>query len=154
MSVRWRFSSYESNIRQLWVRLGSGLFICYLPKGSFGWFLCSFIHNLLLAAFTHAPYLLVSAGQSTSLPPPPASEQGYLLLSHLFGKPGPHRRLALPKRRGNLRGHSPSPAVRLGGYTASRIPLVRSANGNGNGILFLFISVKPNLPTSVSSVKC
>ena len=38
----------------------------------------------------------------------------------------------------------------VGGYTACGIPLVRSANGNGNGILFPFVSVKKIFESSVS----
>ena len=37
----------------------------------------------------------------------------------------------------------------LGGYTACGILLVRSANGNGNGIPFLFIYIKKNCESSV-----
>ena len=40
--------------------------------------------------------------------------------------------------------------VGVGGYMACRIPLIWSANGNGNGIPFLFVSVKAYLPASVN----
>ena len=36
------------------------------------------------------------------------------------------------------------------GYMVCGIPLVRSANGNGNGIPFLFVSVKKVFESSVS----
>ena len=46
-------------------------------------------------------------------------------------------------------------AANVGGYTACGIPLVRSANGNGNGIPFNgipfpFVSVKKIFESSVS----
>ena len=46
----------------------------------------------------------------------------------------------------------------VGDYMVCRIPLMWSANGNRNkvplnGISFLFISIKPNLPASISSTK-
>ena len=54
----------------------------------------------------------------------------------------------------------PKPAVKLaiGGYMACGIPLVRSANGNGNGIPlngipFPFVSVKVYLSASVNCRK-
>ena len=46
--------------------------------------------------------------------------------------------------------HHAGPVLMVGGYTACRIPLVQSANGNGNGIPFSFVSVKKNLPSSVN----
>ena len=56
-------------------------------------------------------------------------------------------------------GHQQSNGHLIGDYTACGILLVWSANGNGNGtpvstILFPFVFVKPNLPTSVNSIKC
>ena len=57
-------------------------------------------------------------------------------------------------------GHIIARRCRVGGYTACRIPLVRSANGNGNriplngipfnGIPFPFVSVKQVVGSSVS----
>ena len=45
-------------------------------------------------------------------------------------------------------GYFPEPL--LGGYTACGIPLVRSANGNGNGISFPLVSVTKIFESSVS----
>ena len=58
-----------------------------------------------------------------------------------------------PMRQLRLPGNGSS--ISVGGYTACGIPLVRSANGNGNGIPlngipFPFVSVKKIFESSVS----